>query len=365
MLILFKYTLFLISLIFLTACWPLEDENSSSNSTLLPAVNNSLSSESPVGIWMLEIAAVKFESYYFYAGLKENSNDHTSNYLSYKFLIINENPEFEDSYIINDCYNFLSDMPQVSALWQLNDSTLSLPTINDEKSDTGLFIISSSAQGELKLINNRALSGTQNHSVDTSELSVLDNGDPLVSLTDFYWDGIASSWIPKFAKNDLSIKGVKISDEINFTHAAELNVQLDLSNTDDDFTSDSAQLKCMSSSTNTKVTLLNNIEDKIPQTLKSSSNMFNIHFLDGNSFQVETLSEEDSISNIITLALEEANSLKTTKYSTSCLEAERCETLRIFEQSSLPESKGQLSTTVKYSTADSNRKYIDLSISVK
>lgn len=64
MLALFKNTLLLTSLLCLSACWPLEDDKSPSGSSLLPDVNTSLSTESPVGIWMLDIDATSEVTYY-------------------------------------------------------------------------------------------------------------------------------------------------------------------------------------------------------------------------------------------------------------------------------------------------------------
>ena len=208
---LFKNTLLLISLFCLSACWPFEDEDKkSSNSSLLPTINTSLSTESPVGIWMLEVAADRFESFYN-EDFKENSTDHSYNYHSYKFLSIENDPEKENSFLINDCYNFSVGIPTILTHWQLANSILSSPKVDVEEDDNGLFTISSSTQGELKLVNNIQLLGIQKYSNEISFTSNFETGDPLVLPDLPGWQAIADILFPKIYKEDLSIKGAKVS----------------------------------------------------------------------------------------------------------------------------------------------------------
>ncbi|MFT7371776.1 MAG: hypothetical protein ACI9T9_000455 [Oleiphilaceae bacterium] len=366
---LFKNTLLLISLFCLSACWPFaEDDKKSSDSSLLPTINTSLSTESPVGIWMLEISTDRFESFYN-EDFKENSTDYSSNYHSYKFLSIESNPEEENSFLINDCYNFSSDIPKVFTHWQLANSILSSPKVDFEEDDNGLFTISSSTQGELKLVNNLQLSGIQKNSNEISFVSSLETGDPLAIPDLAYWEAIAGIFFPKILKEDLSIKGVKISDETGFDQAIELDIQLNISNNVSRANIDASHMKCLSSTTKTKTTTINNPDTDTADTgvseIVESSNGFNVHFINDTFVSIENLTQEETTSNNIILALNEVQSWKTNKYSNNCLEDSNCQPLRIFEQSSSLKTKGHLSTTLAYTTETEINGQVTLSIHVR
>jgi hypothetical protein len=311
---LFKNTLLLISLFCLSACWPLtEDDKKSPDSSLLPTINTSLSTESPVGIWMLEISADRFESFYN-KDFKENSTDYSSNYNSYKFLSIESDPGEENSFLINDCYNFSGGIPKVLTHWQLANSILSSPKVDFEEDDNGLFTIFSSTQGELTLVNNIQLSGIQKNSNEISFTSNLETGDPLAIPDLAYWEAIADIFLPKIFKTDLSIKGVKISDKTDFYQAPELDIQLNISNNVSRANIDVSHMKCLSSTTKTKTTTINNPNTDTAETgvseIVESSNEFNVHFINDTFVNIDNLTQEDTTSNNIILALDETQSRK-------------------------------------------------------
>jgi hypothetical protein len=363
MLTFFKYSLVLISLFCLSACWPFEkdDKKSSGPTSLLPDVNKSLSSESPAGIWMLEMSANKFESFYS-TGFEENSSDYSSDYQGYKFLSIKDDPEQENYFIINDCYSF-GGAPTIHASWQLSGEILSSPKVTINEEDNGLFVYSRDTQGKLTLTNNLELSGFQSDFNETSvSLTPLDTGDPLVIPDTSAWQALADIILPKIHNTNIEMKGIKISDEINFAQAPELNIQLEASNIISNSNLDFSQLKCMSSISETK-TITTNAESDVPINIESS-NVFNTHFSNDTFVEVESLVQESITSNSILLEFDQAQDGKTAKYSNTCLEIDSCEDLNSFQQSIL-ETKGHLSTTVEYSSTDDVNAQINLSISVK
>ena len=365
---LFKNILLLISLFCLSACWPFEDEDKkSSNSSLLPTINTSLSTESPVGIWMLEIAADRFESFYN-KDFKENSTDHSSNYHSYKFLSIKNDPEKENSFLINDCDSSSGGAPTILANWQRSGEILSSPTETFRNEVPRLFILSANTQGELKLINNLELSGSQSKSTEISfSLDSLDTDDPLAIPNATVWQALGDIIFPKIDKTIISVKGIKISDETGFDQATELDIQLNVSNNVSRANIDASHMKCLSSTTKTKTTTTNNPDTAEADTYEiiESSNGFNVHFINDTFVNIENLTQENTTSNNIILALDEAQSWKTNKYSNNCLEDSNCQSLKNFEQSSSLKTQGHLSTTVDYATETGINAQATLSITVK
>ncbi|MGK0404780.1 MAG: hypothetical protein ACJAR6_000147 [Oleispira sp.] len=149
--------------------------------------------------------------------------------------------------------------------------------------------------------------------------------------------------LPKFNRENINIRGVKVSDEIN----------LEL-----------AQLKCISSIARTKKIAINNTEDYGPESLESS-NIFSDHSVNDAVTHIENLTKDDTVSNTITLEMKETNNLPTGIYSSTCLESERCKTLNSFQQYSLLKTKDHLSTTVEYSTPGNTQAQITLIMNVK
>ena len=95
------------------------------------------------------------------------------------------------------------------------------------------------------------------------------------------------------------------------------------------------------------------------------SNGFNVYFINDTFVNIENLTQENTTSNNIILALDEAQIWKTNKYSNNCLEDSNCQPLKNFEQSSLLKTKGHLSTTVDYTTETETNRHVTLSITVK
>ena len=359
-----KYALFLTTLLCLSACWPIEDDKDSSNSSLLPAVNKNLSNESPTGIWMMEMTSSRFKSYYP-IGFEDRSTEHSSYYSSYTFLIIDEDPNIENSFTINDCLYSLGEVPKIFSSWQLVGSTLTRPDTTYEDIDTGFYIMSISEQGKLNLVNNLELTGSQYHSTNTTQLIDTDLDYLLDSTFYAIWQSLADSIFPKVSEERINIKGVKVSDELNFDQATELNIQLNISDSNNDTNFNPHQLKCINSVTHSETTTYNDTEDDLPKNLETSSNSFNINFSDNNFFQIENFTQDGSISNTIIQEFDEKHSWKTSNNSLSCLESELCEMLSTFEQSSPTKIKGHLSTEIEYSTAESNIEHMNLSITAE
>ena len=358
MLTLSKYAFLFICTLFLAGCsFFEEDDKKSSASSLLPDINTSLSTESPVGIWMLEISADSFESFYT-TDFEEHSTDHSSIYHAYKFLRIENDPVEENSFLINDCYFSSSDIPTILTKWLLDNSTLLSPAVDIKGDDNGLFTISISSQGELTLVNNLQLSGTQKSSFGASF------GDFVVLPELEYLKAMADILFPKTSSTDLSIKGVKVSDETIFSQASELDIQLNISSNTSGTSIDASQIECISSTTKTRKTFTNNPETEIAESIESS-NDFNAYFINDTFVNIENLTQEDTISNTIILELDEAESWSFIKYSSNCLEGENCEHLSFFEQSSSLNTKGHLSTSIEYATDTEINVQATLSIHVK
>jgi hypothetical protein len=98
--------------------------------------------------------------------------------------------------------------------------------------------------------------------------------------------------LPKVNRENINIRGVKVSDEIN----------LEL-----------AQLKCISSIAKTKKIAINNTEDYGPESLESS-NIFSAHSVNDAVTHIENLTKDDTVSNTITLEMKETNNLPTGIY---------------------------------------------------
>lgn len=358
MLTLSKYAFLFICTLFLAGCsFFEEDDKKSSASSLLPDINTSLSTESPVGIWMLEISADSFESFYT-TDFEEYSTDYSSNYHTYKFLSIENDPVEENSFLINDCYFSSSDIPTILTKWLLDNSTLLSPAVDIKGDDNGLFTISISSQGELTLVNNLQLSGTQKSSFGASF------GDVVVLPELAYLEAMADILFPKISSTDLSVKGVKVSDETDFAQASELDIQLNISSNASDTSVDTSQIKCMSSTIKKMNGTENNPEIGSAESIESS-NSFNLNFIDDTFMRVENLTQQDTISNNIILELDEAESWSFIKYSSNCLEGENCEHLSFFEQSSSLNTRGRLSTSIEYATDTEINAQATLSIHVK
>lgn len=363
MLAFFKNLSLLTSFILLTACWPLEEKDKkSSNSSLLPEVNKNLSNESPVGIWMLEIDARRFESYY-YTDFEDNSTDHSSEYHGYKFLNIENDSEKENSFIVNDCNSSSSDIPAILANWQLVGEILSFPIRIFHDEIPGVLISTANRQGELELINNLALSGSQSSSYEMSlSFFALDTGDPLVPDATIF-QTLADIIFPKLLKTNSSIKGVKVSDELNFAQAPEINIQLETSNISSDINFDVSQLKCMSSIEKTKTTTFNNTEADLSKVIETSIS-FNTHLSNDTFVNIENQTQEEITSNIIKLVNNSEDNPSITTYSSNCLDNSNCQPITSIKQSSNLKTKGQLSTAAQYTTSESITETLMLSISV-
>jgi hypothetical protein len=111
-------------------------------------------------------------------------------------------------------------------------------------------------------------------------------------------------------------------------------------------------------------TIANNPESGSTESIESS-NAFNVNFIDDTFMKVENLTQQDTISNNIILALDQTESWSFIKYSSNCLEGENCEHLSFFEQSSSLNTKGHLSTSIEYATDTEINAQATLSIHVK
>jgi hypothetical protein len=230
MLALFKNILLLTSLLCLSACWPLEDDKSSSGSSLLPDVNTNLSTESPVGIWMLDIDATSEVTYYE----EDSSNIKSIEKSKHKIRqLISISQAENESYLMRECSikrkpnvildsvfftpsfaggEFLSSLSAfsikgnvLSYFFELADDSMQL---KEAYGHMGTWPLNS--QASLELDHNLSLQGNASQLIKNRSSSF----SPLSSYPES-WDQI----------NNLDIKGVKVSDSTNFSQSRELTTE--------------------------------------------------------------------------------------------------------------------------------------------
>jgi len=218
MLALLKYTLLFSGFLCLTACWPFEkDDKEPSNTSLLPEINTNLSSESPVGIWMLDIDATS-EVVSYQEDALTVKEIRKSKHKIREFITITKSEG--EGYLLQECY--LDSHPNVviangffnSPPLEKKDNVLSLsfdvPSADIETIESLQHIIRLplSSQNRLELNDNLSLQGNASQLFKSRPINT---NDPLVPAYKSYDQ-----------TNILAIKGVKISDKINFSQANEL-----------------------------------------------------------------------------------------------------------------------------------------------
>ena len=159
----------------------------------LPQVDESLSSQSPEGIWRVASNAVHSSSHEFY----NEETQESSGFLDIDFesssqllVIIQKDHTAENAYIVYKCDGYRGEKS-----WALNGNALSYKIFND----------SSEEAGELVLDNNLSLVGRSSYEYHDS------NSD---------------------GKNNTIYTGVKISDSINYKEAQNLNIDLQINQRD-------------------------------------------------------------------------------------------------------------------------------------
>jgi len=273
MLALFKYTLLFSSFLCLTACWPFENNDKEpSNTSLLPEINTNLSSESPVGIWMLDIDATSEVTLY-----DENNTDITSveksDHQIREFITISQ--LLTGDYIIQECS--LTRAPNVmiangflsSLGFTLKSNTLSfLLEISSEDIETLQHIISApfSSQADLILDRNLSLKGSASQRFKSRPINT---NDPLVPAYKSYDQ-----------TNILDIKGVKISDETNFFQANELTTNFTINGVPFLDTEETA-MECLRIE-NKKTTVTLQASDTLQEVSYSAEKFISANFNYGN-----------------------------------------------------------------------------------
>lgn len=270
MLALFKFPLLIISLLFLAACWPLEDNKKkklSSEIASLPDINHNLSSESPVGIWMLDIDATT-EITNFHNNTEIKSIEKSKHKIR-EFISIKQSDN--ENYIIHECS--LHRKPNITMPgWfnsfpsTLKDNILSLSIdFPIEDLETYQFIgLPLSSQTTLKFDNNLSLQGSASQ---------------LFKNRIFQTDPIFNQ-VSKDQHHLLQIKGVKVSDETNLFNAAELTTQFTI-NDMPFLNSEETAIKCLRIE-NIATTITHHYSD-IPQEIThSSEKLLSANFNDTN-----------------------------------------------------------------------------------
>lgn len=194
-----KLVLFSLALVILAACGGKSDSDSTDAEFLkvsaelkqtLPQINESLSSQSPEGIWRIASHSV-FNSNY------DLDNEETSGFLDMEFksynqllIIIKKDDSAENAYVVFKCDGYRG-----TKSWGLNGDTLSYETISNRD------IYSSKDGGYLVLDNNLSLGGKSSYQYNDSKSDQQENK---------------------------IYTGVKISDATDFREAQDLNISLQI-----------------------------------------------------------------------------------------------------------------------------------------
>lgn len=162
----------------------------------LPQLDESLSSQSPEGIWRVASNAVHSFSHEIYnEEIQEGSRflDVDFESSSQLLVIIQKDYSAENTYIVYNCDGYRG-----AKSWALNGDTLSYKIINDSSEETG----------ELVLDNNLSLVGRSSYENHDSNLD---------------------------STNNTIYTGVKISDSINFREAQDLTIDLHINQKDSSY----------------------------------------------------------------------------------------------------------------------------------
>ncbi len=201
-----KLVLSSLALVILSACGGKSDSDSTDAEFLrvsaelkqtLPEVDESLSSESPEGVWRVASHSVFNSSYEFgYGGMGEDLFFLDMEFKSYSqlLLIIQKNDSAENAYIVSICSG-----SGAIRVWELDGDTLFHETISDSDA------YYSNMNGYLVLDNNLSLMGRDSY-----------------NFNDSHSDGESSSFY----------SGVKISDATDFQEAQDLNIDLQINEKD-------------------------------------------------------------------------------------------------------------------------------------
>ena len=357
----------------LTACIFDKDTGNASttNQSALPDINPSLSSESPIGIWMLEISSTVEESFYF-NDLEDTANNIEKTYRIQRFLIITEDPEQNDSYLINDCSE--QGPPSLLKQWALQNSELTIPSlINQPPEIVGYYLMDQTIKGSLQLFENRSLQGQEysqiTFSVHQPSVDILfETADPEINPNFSFaaMESLASILFPKKYLNTKDVRGVKISDEINFASAPELDVQIEASAMSNNPSALSSPIKCLSLSTQSSTSYFASKENV--RTKPITSNSTSVIFSNDDSLLIKAESSYDADQKNITTDSLTFNFKDVLNhfYSTDCPEDSppQCEALVSYESQS-DSSRGNVSTSVNYLSDQSNEQYIDVKINIK
>lgn len=232
----------------------------------MPEINTHLSSDSPVGIWMLSIDATSKVTLY-----DENNTDITSiekaDHQIREFITIS--PASTEGYIIQECSIYrapniiISNVFFRSPGFALKANTLSLffevpsdqiETIESIQHLAGLPL---SHQTSLILDRNLSLKGSASQLFKSRPINT---NDPLVPAYKSYDQ-----------TNILDIKGVKISDETNFSLANELTTNFTINGVPFLDTEETA-MKCLR--IENKNTTINRYSSDIPEEISYTSETF-------------------------------------------------------------------------------------------
>ncbi len=358
MLALFKFPLLIISLLFLAACWPLEDNKKkklSSEIASLPDIDHNLSSESPVGIWMLDIDATT-EITNFHNNNIEIKSIEKSKHKIREFISIKQSDN--ENYIIHECS--LHRKPNVTMPGWLNsfpstlkDNILSLSIdFPIEDLETYQFVgLPLSSQTTLKFDNNLSLQGSASQ---------------LFKNRIFQTDPIFNQ-VSKDQHHLLQIKGVKVSDETNFFNPSELTTQFTI-NDIPFLNSEETAIRCLR--IEDIATTITHHSDTPQEITHSSENLFSADFNHTNRVFLQKFVSDNTEKSTLTVFTNDSifpNS-NIPFYLSDCDEnrnsQDKCKKVSSVKLHTQKDTSNTLESSITASTSDNNEINIKVSIEV-
>jgi hypothetical protein len=349
----FKYLSLLISFILLTACWPLEEKDKkSSNPSLLPEVNKSLSNESPVGIWMLDIDATS-EITNFQNNNTDIKSVEKSKHKIREFITVVHN--IDEEYFVRECV--IGGKPNVIS-WHtsiplvLKDNTLSLSIVlPPEDLETFQVIgVPLNSQTTLKFENNLSVQGTASQ---------------VFKNRIFHSDPLFTDQVSKDQHHLLQIKGVKISNETNFFNASELTTQLTI-NDMPFLNSEKTAIKCLRTD-DISTTITQYHSDAPQEVTNSSENLLLANFNDTNRIFLQILISDDSKEDKLNVFSNDSifPNLNIPFYLPDCDHvSNNCEEVTDIKLNTKKNTSNILESLITASTSDNNEVNIKVSIEV-
>jgi len=326
-----KSFLFLLMLSTLLAGCSLFENDSDSTITFLPEVNHSLNSDTAEGIWMIEIDTSESASYY-HENDSDRSDDFDIHRSDYGVVRIRESEENPNTVLIESCS---PDSRTFSKSWTKSGSSF-VPTediIVDGLEDS--YIFQTYIIGTLEFDNNLSFQGSSTFEFKASPIGHIG-----------FFEDIYSAIFPKTQEADIKFKAVKVSDELDFSQATELDLIIDLSNSLSPIQSTDKSTTCINAQNNKIISTT--IVDNVPKASTSSErSVFSILYENATQLSFHETSQEDSQ---IYYRVHDTTSdeTKITKYTTRECSTNSCNQLDYYSHS-IHISEGKLEVSTHFS----------------